>query len=107
MGKIVVTEFVSLDGVMQAPGGGEDYKHAGWTFEISRGEEGDEFKAEERLRERAAARAGHVRGLRDGLAVNDQGLVWRKDERDAEVRRLLDARRGQSGTTRPCSGRSR
>jgi dihydrofolate reductase len=47
MGKIVVTEFVSLDGVMQAPGGGEDYKHAGWTFEISRGEEGDKFKADE------------------------------------------------------------
>ena len=47
MGKIVVTEFVSLDGIMQAPGGGEDYQHAGWTFEISRGEEGDKFKADE------------------------------------------------------------
>ena len=34
MGKIVVTEFVSIDGVMEAPGGGENYKHAGWTFEI-------------------------------------------------------------------------
>jgi dihydrofolate reductase len=49
MGKIVVTEFVSLDGVMQAPGGGEDYEHAGWTFEISRGEEGDKFKLQETL----------------------------------------------------------
>jgi dihydrofolate reductase len=47
MGKIVVTEFVSLDGVMEAPGGGEDYKHGGWTFEISRGEEGDKFKFDE------------------------------------------------------------
>ncbi|HVO55014.1 MAG TPA: dihydrofolate reductase family protein [Solirubrobacterales bacterium] len=47
MGKIVVTEFVSLDGVMEAPGGGEDYEHAGWTFEISRGEEGDKFKLDE------------------------------------------------------------
>jgi dihydrofolate reductase len=44
MGRIVVTEFVSLDGVIEAPGGGEDYKHGGWTFEIERGEEGDEFK---------------------------------------------------------------
>jgi hypothetical protein len=44
MGRIVVTEFVSLDGVMEAPGGGEDYKHGGWTFEIERGEEGDKFK---------------------------------------------------------------
>jgi dihydrofolate reductase len=47
MGKIVVTEFVSLDGVIEAPGGGEDYKHAGWTFEIERGEEGDKFKFDE------------------------------------------------------------
>ncbi|MGH9200810.1 MAG: dihydrofolate reductase family protein [Vicinamibacterales bacterium] len=49
MGRIVVTEFVSLDGVMEAPGGGEDFKHAGWTFKISRGEEGDKFKLEETL----------------------------------------------------------
>jgi dihydrofolate reductase len=47
MGKIVVTEFVSLDGVIEAPGGGEDYRHAGWTFEIDRGEEGDKFKLDE------------------------------------------------------------
>lgn len=47
MGKIVVTEFVSLDGVIEAPGGGEDYRHAGWTFEIDRGEEGDRFKLDE------------------------------------------------------------
>lgn len=47
MGRIVVTEFVSLDGVIQAPGGGEDFKYAGWTFDISRGEEGDRFKLKE------------------------------------------------------------
>ncbi len=47
MGRIIVTEFVSLDGVMEAPGGGEDYKHAGWTFEINRGEEGNKFKIKE------------------------------------------------------------
>jgi dihydrofolate reductase len=44
MGKIVVTEFVSLDGVMEDPGGAEDYRHGGWTFEIDRGPEGDKFK---------------------------------------------------------------
>ena len=49
MGRIVVTEFVSLDGVMEAPGGGEDFKHAGWTFEIERGDEGDKFKLDETL----------------------------------------------------------
>ena len=54
MGKIVVTEFVSLDGVIEAPGGGEDYKHAGWTFEIDRGEEGDKFKLDELVEAEAA-----------------------------------------------------
>jgi dihydrofolate reductase len=49
VGRIVVTEFVSLDGVMEAPGGGENFKHAGWTFEISRGDEGDKFKLDEAL----------------------------------------------------------
>jgi dihydrofolate reductase len=49
MGRIVVTEFVSLDGVMEAPGGGEGYRHAGWTFEIDRGSEGDRFKLEEAM----------------------------------------------------------
>jgi dihydrofolate reductase len=49
MGRIVVTEFVSLDGVMEDPGGAEDFKHGGWTFEIDRGEEGDRFKLDEVL----------------------------------------------------------
>jgi dihydrofolate reductase len=43
----VVTEFVSLDGVMEDPGGAEGYEHGGWTFEIDRGEEGDAFKLDE------------------------------------------------------------
>ena len=59
MGKIVVTEFVSLDGVIEAPGGGEDYKHGGWTFEINRGDEGDAFKLEE-IREADAQLLGRV-----------------------------------------------
>jgi dihydrofolate reductase len=53
MGRIVVTEFVSLDGVMEAPGGGEDYEHAGWTFKIDRGAEGDRFKLDETMAARA------------------------------------------------------
>ena len=59
MGRIVVTEFVSLDGVMQAPGGGEDFKHAGWTFQINRGQEGDQFKVDE-TRETEALLLGRV-----------------------------------------------
>ena len=49
MGRIVVTEFISLDGVIEAPGGGEDFEHGGWTFEIDRGAEGDKFKLDELL----------------------------------------------------------
>ena len=49
MGRIVVTEFVSLDGVMEAPGGGEDFRHGGWSFEIERGEEGNKFKLDETM----------------------------------------------------------
>jgi dihydrofolate reductase len=59
VGRIVVTEFVSLDGIIEAPGGGEDYRHAGWTFEIDRGEEGDKFKLDE-LREAEAQLLGRV-----------------------------------------------
>ena len=38
MGRIVATEFISLDGVIEDPGGSEDFEHGGWSFEISRGE---------------------------------------------------------------------
>jgi dihydrofolate reductase len=47
VGRIVVTEFVSLDGVMEDPGGAENFKNGGWSFEISRGEEGNKFKLDE------------------------------------------------------------
>lgn len=47
MGKLAVTEFVSIDGVFEAPGGGEEYEHAGWTFTFDRGEDGDKFKLDE------------------------------------------------------------
>ncbi|HEX5549127.1 MAG TPA: dihydrofolate reductase family protein [Ktedonobacterales bacterium] len=46
MGKIVVSEFVSLDGVMEDPGGAEGTKHGGWTFPFGSPEQ-EQFKAEE------------------------------------------------------------
>ena len=46
--RITVTEFVSLDGVMEAPGG-EDFKYPGWTFEFERGDDGNAFKLEETM----------------------------------------------------------
>ena len=47
MGRLVVTEFVSLDCVFQDPGGAEGYEHGGWTFEYDRGQDGDSFKLDE------------------------------------------------------------
>lgn len=44
MGKIVVTEFVSLDGVFEDPGGAEGYAHGGWSFTFNQGEDGAKFK---------------------------------------------------------------
>src|SRR6478672_3493444 len=49
MGRIVVTEFMSLDGVVEDPGGAEDYKYGGWSFEYSRGDDGDRFKLDETM----------------------------------------------------------
>jgi dihydrofolate reductase len=49
MGRIVVTEFISLDGVVEAPGGGEEFRHGGWSFEVERGAEGDQFKLDETM----------------------------------------------------------
>src|SRR3954469_7554001 len=47
--QIVVTEFVSLDGVMEAPGGEPDFKYPGWTFEFDRGDDGNQFKLAETM----------------------------------------------------------
>jgi dihydrofolate reductase len=47
MGKIVVTEFISIDGVVEDPGGSENFEHGGWAFEFDRGDEGDKFKLDE------------------------------------------------------------
>jgi hypothetical protein len=47
--KIVITEFVSLDGVVEDPGGIGGFTHGGWVFQINRGEDGDRYKLEETL----------------------------------------------------------
>jgi dihydrofolate reductase len=59
MGRIVVTEFISVDGVVEDPGGSEDFKYGGWSFEFNRGDEGDQFKLEE-TRESDALLLGRV-----------------------------------------------
>jgi len=59
MGRIVVSEFVSLDGVMEDPGGSEGTPAGGWAFRFERGADGDAYKLEE-LRDAEAMLLGRV-----------------------------------------------
>jgi dihydrofolate reductase len=59
MGRIVVTEYLSVDGVAEAPSGTEPFERVGWTDAFSRGSEGDKFKLEE-TRESDALLLGRV-----------------------------------------------
>jgi dihydrofolate reductase len=47
MGKVVVSQFISLDGVVEDPGGAEGFDRGGWAFKFDRGPEGDKFKLDE------------------------------------------------------------
>ena len=49
MARIVVTEFVTLDGVFEDPGGSEGIERGGWAFQFERGEDGDKFKLDETM----------------------------------------------------------
>jgi len=47
MRGVIVSEFVTLDGVMEDPGGAEKFERGGWAFQFDRGPEGDKFKLDE------------------------------------------------------------
>src|ERR1043165_922961 len=49
MGDVVVSEFISVDGVIEDPGGAEGFERGGWAFKFERGPEGDQFKFAELL----------------------------------------------------------
>ena len=49
MGRIVVTEYISVDGIVEAPSGTEPFERVGWTDDFSRGPEGDTFKLDETM----------------------------------------------------------
>jgi dihydrofolate reductase len=53
VGKVVVTEFVSVDGVIEDPGGAEGFDRGGWAFKFNRGEDGDKFKLDEAMESEA------------------------------------------------------
>ena len=47
MARLVVSQFVTVDGVMEDPGGAEGFDRGGWAFQFDRGAEGDKFKVDE------------------------------------------------------------
>src|SRR4051794_19159870 len=47
MGKVVVSQFITVDGVVEDPGGAESFDRGGWAFKYERGPEGDKFKLDE------------------------------------------------------------
>ena len=47
MGKVVVSQFISVDGVVEDPGGSESWERGGWAFQFDRGDEGNTFKLDE------------------------------------------------------------
>jgi dihydrofolate reductase len=47
MGRVVVSQFVTVDGVFEDPGGSEKRERGGWAFQFDRGPEGNKFKLDE------------------------------------------------------------
>ena len=47
MGNVIVSQFITVDGVVEDPGGSEKFERGGWAFEFSRGDDGDQFKLDE------------------------------------------------------------
>jgi dihydrofolate reductase len=65
MGKLVVTEFISLDGIIEDPGGSEGSEHGGWSFRHP-APDGEQFKGDE-LRDSDVQLLGRV--TYDGFAA--------------------------------------
>ena len=94
--RVVVYEFMSLDGVVQAPGGAEEdtdggFAHGGWSHPYFDPEVmGPIIDDGMDDRRGAAVRPSHVAGHGGGVARARRRPVRRPDERDQEVRRLAD-----------------
>ena len=90
MGKLVVTEFVTVDGVFEDPGGSEDFERGGWSFEFNRGEDGDKFKLDETLNSDALLLGrSDLRRLCRCLAEAVGRRVLRQVQQHAEACRVL------------------
>jgi hypothetical protein len=106
MGRIIATEHVSLDGVVEAPGPGGigDHPHKGWVFDFEPGETGERYKVDEALAAEVLLLA-RVSSRDDGrVLARVRRPVRGQAERDAEVRAHDHARgavRSYRMTTKP------
>ena len=103
MGKLVVTEFVSLDGVMEAPGG-EDFKYPGWSFEFDRGEDGNKFKLDETLETEVMLIGRKTYESFANAWPCARGRVRGQVQHDAENTSSRRRSKTRSGTTRTTKG---
>ena len=61
MSRIVVSQFVTVDGVVEDPGGAESFEHGGWAFQFERGPDGGQVQARRGDgKRRAPAGPGHL-----------------------------------------------
>jgi dihydrofolate reductase len=42
-----VSQFITVDGVVEDPGGSENFDRGGWAFKFDRGDDGNKFKVDE------------------------------------------------------------
>jgi dihydrofolate reductase len=103
MGRIVVTEYISVDGVVEAPSGTEDFPRVGWIDDFTRGPEGDRFKLDETMASDAL--------LLGRVTYDAFAAVWPyvegefADKFNAMPKHVVSPPwRSRSGTTRRCSG---
>ena len=91
MRKIVVSEFITLDGVVEDPGGAEGTKNGGWSFYLAA-----KTRASISSRNYFAADALLLgRMTYQGFAaawptMEGTGRLWREDEQPAQIRRFND-----------------
>jgi hypothetical protein len=97
VGRVIVTEFISLDGVIEDPGGSEkgktDFPHGGWTSAstAARKVTSSRSRSCEPPTLSSSAASPTRDSPRPGRDANDDRRIRREDERDAEVRRVDDS----------------
>src|SRR3954471_21043514 len=106
MARIVATEFISLDGVVEDPGGSEDFKHGGWSFEISSGDDGAQFKVDETMASEAMLLGRRTyEGFAEAWPEREGEFAERFNTMPKYV--VSSTLPTRSGTTRPSSGSTR